>query len=464
MHSQYDPIRAAGKSFQGRDESAEACLRDPQQPAAVHAKTLQYAVTAEVGKPVLHPGIRCDPPRSSQVFGRVSSASAETSKALLGSELPPMAAMIVRKAEEAAYLSATRLPLGKGYVHGGRVDRPPAATLRPGFAFGNPGASLTESAKDFIQGQGVADPAGEEAAERIYEKSHRAFKPGVQRRSAVDWGVAGVDPQARVFGMPAASLERAAVEKCLNPTAQGGAPEAALTSIVPKRTDDFRAAEGYRLGQVRGRPAADFTAHPATYGRLAQRSEAGEWGVGDCIRGDYTLEQQLPDKDLGRSLTPGYRNVGMADPARRFGLPAVRIDIAPRGLSMASSMDFGDGTSAAKLLAPSSYSDLGVGEEDFLAVMPPGRLRALFGRIGTVMSDREFAVMYNRAALEGRHTAVGKVVRALPKEQRAAAGRARAQPASLPCSHTHTPLTAPRPSRPPLFCRPRSACKSSGTS
>jgi hypothetical protein len=455
MHSQYDPIRAAGKSFQGRDESAEACLRDPQQPAAIHAKTLQYAVGAELGKAALHPGIRCDPPRSHQVFGKVSSASAETSKALLGSELPPMAAMIVRKAEEATYLSATRLPLGKGYVHGGRVDRPPAATLRPGFAYGNPGASQTESAKDFIQGQGVADPAGEEAAERIYEKSHRAFKPGVQRRSAVDWAIAGVDPQARVFGMPAASLERAAVEKCLNPTAEGGPPEAALTSIVPKRTDDFRAAEGYRLGQVRGRPAADFTAHPATYGRLAQRSEAGEWGVGDCIRGDYTLEQQMPDKDLGRSLTPGYRNVGMADPSRRFGLPAVRIDIAPRGLSMASSMDFGDGTSAAKLLAPSSYSDLGVGEEDFLAVMPPGRLRALFGRIGTAMSDREFAVLYNRAALEGKHTGVGKVVRLVLC---AAAPR---PSFSRPARHSPPPPAHPHSS---TLASLRSACKSSGKS
>ena len=415
MHSQFDPIRAAGKSFQGKDESCEQCLRDPPAPAAIHPKTLQYAMgTVPLGKAMLHPGIRCDPSREHQVFGRVGSSSADTSAALMGTSLPPMAAMMVRKAEEASYLSATRLPLGKGYVHGGRVDHPPAATQALGFRYGNPGASTTESAKDFIQGQGCADPAAEEAAERIYEKSHRAFKPGVQRRGGVDWAVAGVDPQAKVFGMPAASLERSAVEKCLNPSVEGGAPTAALTSIVPKRTDDFRASEGYRLGQVRGRPTADFTSHPQKYGKPAQRSEAGEWGVGDCIRGDYTLEAQMPDRDLGRSLTPGYRNVGMADPSRRFGLPAVRIDIAPRALSMASSMDFGDGTSAAKLLAPSSYSDLGVGEEDFLAPMAPGRLRRLFERIGTVMSDKEFAVMYNRAALEGKHTPVGKVVSAQP--------------------------------------------------
>ena len=419
-HSQFDAVRAAGKSFVGKDESAEATLRDPPAPASIHPKTLQYSSTVALGKAALHPGIRCDPSRENQVFGRVSSSSAETSAALMDSSLPPMAAMIVRKAEEATYLSATRLPLGKGYVHGGRIDRPPAATLVPGFRFGNPGASLTESAKESIQGQGPADPAADEAAERIYEKSHRAFKPGVQRRCGVDWTVAGVDPQAKVFGMPAASLERAAVEKCINPQAEGGAPAAALTSIVPKRTNDFRASEGYRLGEVRGRATASFAGHPEKYGAPAQRSEAGEWGVGDCIRGDYTLEEQMPDRDLGRTLTPGYRNVGMADPARRFGLPAVRIDIAPRTLSMASSMDFGDGTSAAKLLAPSSYSDLGVSDEDFLAPVAPGRLRRLFERIGTAMSDKEFAVVYNRAAVHGKHTPAGVVVRSF-----AAAARAR---------------------------------------
>ena len=408
--SQFEAVHAAGKSFQGRDESAEQCLRDPPAPASIHPKTALFSSTAPLGKPLLHPGTRAEPSRAHLAFGKVSSSSAESSAALMDNSLPPMAAMIVRKAEEATYLSATRLPLGKGYVHGGRVDNAPAATLAPGFRYGNPGASLTESAKDFIQGQGCPDPAAEAAAERIYEKSHRAFKPGVQRRGGVDWQAAGVDPQGKVFGMPAASLERNAVEKCLNPTAQGCPPAAALTAIIPKRTDDFRASEGYRLGAVRGRAGADFTAHPPKYGRPAQRSEAGEWGVGDCIRGDYTLEQQMPDADLGRSLTPGYRNVGMADPARRFGLPAVRIDIAPRALSMASSMDFGDGTSAGKLLAPSVYSELGVGEEDFLAPMPPGRLRALFQRIGTAMSDREFAAVYNQAALLGKHTPEGKVV------------------------------------------------------
>jgi len=165
----------------------------------------------------------------------------------MDASLPPMAAMIVSKAEELTYLSVTRVPLGKGYVHGGKIDRPPAATLKPGFSYGLPGISLTESAKEMIQGQAPPDPEAEAQAERVYEKSHRAFPPGVQRRTTVDWNIAGVNPQEKVFGMPAASLERNAVEKCLNPTADGAPPENALTSIVPKITDDFRVRGKYFL-------------------------------------------------------------------------------------------------------------------------------------------------------------------------------------------------------------------------
>jgi hypothetical protein len=146
----------------------------------------------------------------------------------------------------------------------------------------------------------------------------------------------------------------------------------------------------------------------------------GEWGVADCIQGDYTDEEQKPDKDLGRTFTLGFRNVGFADPARQFGLPSVRTDVAPRNTSVATTIDFGDGNSAKRLLTPSAYAgekpitlfrlsrplltqpplippaELGVEEKDFLQPMAPGRLRAIFHRIGTVMSDVEFAAIWNQ--------------------------------------------------------------------
>lgn len=236
----FDSVRAAGKKFVGHDESAEACLRDVPDPPSIHPTTLKFTARSEPGARLLPPGQRTEPSRAGATFGRVSSSSSETAVALMDTSLPPMAEMIVRKCEEATFLSAKRLPLGKSYVHGGEVARPPAATLRPDFRYGLPGASITENAKDFIQGQGAPNPEADADAERVYQKSHRAYKPGVQRRGGVDWRVAGVDPEEQVFGMPAASKERNAVERCINPTVEGGDPAAAVTAIIPKRTDDFR--------------------------------------------------------------------------------------------------------------------------------------------------------------------------------------------------------------------------------
>ena len=114
------------------------------------------------------------------------------------------------------------------------------------------------------------------------------------------------------------------------------------------------------------------------------------------------MEAVSTDVTLGRATTLGFRNAGVADPTRRFGLPSVRTDIKPRNLSIAAAMDFGDGTSAALLLAPCAYAELGVGEEDFLRAMPPARLRKLFERIGTALSDAEFACIYNHVRLRNQ--------------------------------------------------------------
>jgi len=266
----FDSVRAAGKKFVGHDESAEACLRDLPEPPSIHPTTLKFTGRCEPGARLLPPGQRTEPSRAGGTFGKVSGSSSETASALMDTSLPPMAEMIVSKFEEATFLSVKRLPLGKSYVHGGEVAAPPAATLRPGFRYGLPGASTTESAKDFIQGQGAADPEGDAAAEAVYQKSHRAYQPGVQRRGGVDWKVAGVDPEDKVFGMPAASKERSAVEKCINPSVEGGDPAAAITAIIPKRTDDFRVRA---FAAWRGLPRAPpLHTHTHTHARARART------------------------------------------------------------------------------------------------------------------------------------------------------------------------------------------------
>lgn len=236
----FDGVRAAGRKFVGKDESAVACLVDLPD-VALSAKVAQFTARPELGKSLVHPGWRADvhPDAATRVFGKVGRVGGESSKALLDQSLPPMAEMVVRKAEERAFLSVKRLPLGRPYVHGGEIEKPPAATLRPGFAFGKPGAKADESAKACMVDE-PADPEGLAAAEEVYQKSHRAFPPGMQRKSGVDWALTRADPGATRFGKPSALLERGAVEKCLNPAIEGKVPGAAITQIIPKVVDDFR--------------------------------------------------------------------------------------------------------------------------------------------------------------------------------------------------------------------------------
>ena len=237
MENPFEQVRAAGRKFVGKDESAAYAMQDlPDVPIA--AKVSQYTSRPEIGKALIHPGYRADshPDFPTRTFGKVGHSGQEGCKGLMeAGDLPPMAAMVNAKAEERAFLSVKRLPLGRPYVPGGEIANPLASTLVPGFAYGKPGAKTTESAKLSMNYE-PADPEAVAAAEVVYQKSHRAFPPGVQRRGAVDWALTGVDPAEKKFGKPAVSLERGSGGKAVIE----GSFVPALTQIIPKVVDDFR--------------------------------------------------------------------------------------------------------------------------------------------------------------------------------------------------------------------------------
>ena len=406
----YESVRAAGRRYHAKqDESAEACLEDAKRPPTPE-KVRQYKTPTVPGARNLHPAYRVNmPPFEGVVFGDVAPGPAkrETAAATLaGQRMTAMEAEINAKVEQRAFLSVRREPLGRPYVAGELVL--PARCVAPGFAFGVKGASTDESAKATVFPSG-GDPE-DEKREEVYQRSHRSFPPGGQRRTAVDWAVAGVDPVAARFGKPGASLERNLVGKCLNPL-EDRAKVDNRTVLVSKVVDSFRALEDHQLGETRGRALTDKSRHPAVYGKAATRSEAGEWGAADCLQGDQTTENQAIDADLGRATSLGYRNNGIAlDPTRRFGLPSIRTDVPKRdGGSVATTTDFGDGPSAAQLLFPGPYAGNGISEDDFTAPRARAWLRSLFARIGYEMSDAEFAAMFERAAEAGKVTPRGAV-------------------------------------------------------
>jgi hypothetical protein len=53
-----------------------------------------------------------------------------------------------------------------------------------------------------------------------------------------------------------------------------------------------------------------------------------EWDAKKCISGEPTLKEVLVDKNLGKTLKFGYRNiVKPGDENRIFGVPTIRSDI-----------------------------------------------------------------------------------------------------------------------------------------
>ena len=399
----FENVRAAGRrSNNGASEAAADALNDGPRPPTP-PKSAQYKVPTVPGARVLHPAYRVNMPDfSGVVFGDVAAGGGKRTTAadvLAGTRMSAMEAEINAKVEERAFLSVRREPLGRPYV-AGDLDLAKTKAGGAGFAFGASGAAASESAKAVVFPDG-GDPA-DAAREEVYQRSHRSFPPGVQRRSAVQWGVAGVDPATTRFGRPGASLEKNLVGKCLNPQ-EDTAKVDGRTVLVSRVVDHFRALEDHNLGETRGKHVTDKTKHPRVYGKAAQRGGAGEWGAADCLQGDYTTEEQATDADLGRAVSLGFRNAGMAlDPTRRFGLPSIRTDVPKRdGGSVATTTDFGDGPSAAQLLFPGPYAGNGIGEADFIQPRPRAFLRDMFSRVGYAMSSAEFEAIYAKAAERG---------------------------------------------------------------
>merc|ERR1719436_1987562 len=92
------------------------------------------------------------------------------------------------------------------------------------------------------------------------------------------------------------------------------------------------------------------------------KSGTNQHGARSLIRGFYSPEEQLPDRDLGQCLTQGRRNYTTQRP---FGVPSIRTD---RGApifdrrSVANSMDYGDEPNADRLIFPSKFHFQGVSD------------------------------------------------------------------------------------------------------
>merc|ERR1711998_94425 len=195
------------------------------------------------------------------------------------------------------------------------------------------------------------------------------------------------------MGNGAATGVSAALESCDGPR------------ITSKKTEDFKNLSD-QLGRVRNLGHGNKESHPDVYGKAslpAQEPNSQVCDARSCIEGDYTFDEQAPDSDLGKTHTPGFRNI--TTESRAFGVPTIRSDIPKVGRrSIADDQNYGDDANCQYLLYPQQFAAMGLEDDAFTAPVPKDETIEVFKQSGCCdgLSDAELEAVWNTAAVDTR--------------------------------------------------------------
>jgi hypothetical protein len=299
---------------------------------------------------------------------------------------------------EAVYRSVQREKLGLSFSYQALPER----TKGSEFAFGKPSVKDGTSAKEALC---PPDEVVDAEKEAVYKISHGAFAPGEQRTRMLDWDRTGVDPAVARFGRVSSKADKGGIAACLNPSLD---PDGDSSRIVPLRVEAHRQFVKDPLGKSRALGMAPYSRPPPERFGMSSKSGAS-WGAAECLRGNYTEDEQMPDKDLGIATRPGFRNVPK-DPERVFGIPSLRTDVPPRTFSVAEPQNFGQDVPLKDLVNPSRFMTRGIDHSDFAKQREKDEIRSVISSIGYMdMDDSTFEAIYHRAATAFDVTGLGSV-------------------------------------------------------
>jgi hypothetical protein len=283
---------------------------------------------------------------------------------------------------ESIYASHRREPLGKPYNRGHVL---PAQTQQQDFSFGVQN-SASESAKNLLYPR---PDTNEDQYSDQYIRSHGSYGAGEQRDRKYAWGSTGIDPTRHQFGKQAARLEHDGVGLVLNP---GRDDTVSKTRMCAQPVEQMRNTKD-ALGRCRNLGMNQETTQGRVFG---VQGATDQWGAAELVMGNYSVEEQMPDPDLGRAVKSGWCNVTTEN--RAFGVPTVRSDIQrPAARSVSDCQNYGDDVSAGTLVRPSQYDHLGVEEDDFFVPLGQSEIRDMFDAIGYKLSDQEFGHIWQTA-------------------------------------------------------------------
>lgn len=381
-------LPAAGQHGEPNAVTAEQTLKpeffDQAPPTPPHIK--KWRKETAPGKICLHPGVAEDSDYARlDTYGKSEPVGVKVHEVLNTAPKSYLMEKAVEK-RESIYLSNKREPLGKAMSRGHNL---PAE-----MQFGRPTPQdvAGDQSKALLHPEERLIPEHEH---QLYVRSHKNYDPGEQRRRGYTWKDqdGNIDPTTHRFGAAVKHGMHNGVGKAMNPELDENYKRPAV--VVDKQLEDFRAVNAERLGVVQNLGFGNAKAGANDVCGMPSQS-GPEWGVKQCI-GNYTPEDQKPDTDLGRSIRPGWRNIG--NEKRTFGVPSIRTDIPAPGLkSVADHQNYGDEAGADTILYPPRFADEGVTQADFLVAQQLDELVDIFRTAGFELNDEEARDAHERAA------------------------------------------------------------------
>jgi len=169
----------------------------------------------------------------------------------------------------------------------------------------------SEAAKDVVNPQPKEDPM---KGHDLYRVSHGSYLPGEQKMRNYDWTV---DPNNVRFGKKSELVGFNGISLGVTEALSGSKDEGVVSS---KALEDYRDM-GNTLGRRRNRGLVDSSLPPSHSYGLPTGQDG--WDAAKVLKGSYDERDQLPDADLGKTLTPGFRNISMdvSDHCLSCGVP-----------------------------------------------------------------------------------------------------------------------------------------------
>lgn len=281
------------------------CLKF-QERASTPPEIRKYRRSAylDPGRRFQHPGIADDLKTmelDEKIYGVQSDRGNGTAVDVMSNPPLSTAERLNRLKAERIYKSTIQEPLGQ------RMNRNvvfPKKFTEGQQPFGIKSKSSVEPAKDIIFPVLDEDQI---KGDELYRRSHGSYAPGEQKRRDYIWSF---NPDAQVFGVKGGTIAFNGASSNIAEVLKG-VPGEEPGLVSTKNIEDFRSTSDIlgmsrNLGQGSASRPFDMV-YGQTSAAILKSKKVHT--AAEVMRGNYNVFQQQPDPDLGKAITPGFRNV-----------------------------------------------------------------------------------------------------------------------------------------------------------